>query len=749
MTLARYQFTVTDAAGNIVPRAKVEVKREAAGRPLAAIKSDRAGTVPLLNPGQADDDGFFGFHVAGGAYQIRAYVGPSNAPTFERKWNYVAIGNLSEFDIEALLSGKRQQVRAATTGNVTISTALNSGDAIDGVTLANGDLVLVKDQTTKAQNGIYVVGAVPARSVEFDTYDEHAGAMVAVVSGTANANAVFLCTANAGGVLNTTAIDFTKLASTAGPPGDPATIEIGEVTTGAPGTDVVIENVGTSTALILNIQIPAGDLGPANSLSIGTVEGGVEASATVTGSAPNQILNLVLPDGPEGAPATIEIGEVTTGAPGSDVVIENVGTSTALILNIQIPAGDLGPANSLSIGTVEGGAEASATLTGSAPNQILNLVLPDGPEGAPATIEIGEVTTGAPGTDVIIENVGTSSALILNIQIPEGAPGAGSGDMLKSVYDPDGNGKIANAQLENLAQATVKGRRAGAGTGAPGDVAFSDLKADMGLANVDNTSDANKPVSTAQQTALDLKQNLSGRGAANGYASLGADGKVPASQMPAIAITDTYEVASQSAMLALSDAEKGDVAIRTDLNKCFILSTNSYGTLADWKELKTPTDVVLSVVGLTGTITQSALKTALALAKADVGLGNVDNTSDMSKPVSTAQAAADAVKSNITRTRRTPTGADTFVIGDAGNVVEMNSATPVAWTVPPNSSVAFPVETQIDLLNYGAGLPTLTAGAGVTIRAADNKMKIAKQFAGATLYKRATDEWVLTGNLTS
>ena len=58
-------------------------------------------------------------------------------------------------------------------------------------------------------------------------------------------------------------------------------------------------------------------------------------------------------------------------------------------------------------------------------------------------------------------------------------------------------------------------------------------KADVGLGNVDNTSDASKPVSTATQTALNAKQATSEKGVANGYASLGADGKVPSSQLPA------------------------------------------------------------------------------------------------------------------------------------------------------------------------------------------------------------------------
>ncbi|WP_420433017.1 hypothetical protein [Hyphobacterium sp.] len=58
------------------------------------------------------------------------------------------------------------------------------------------------------------------------------------------------------------------------------------------------------------------------------------------------------------------------------------------------------------------------------------------------------------------------------------------------------------------------------------------VKADVGLGNVDNTSDADKPVSTAQQTALDAKQATGEKGAANGYASLDGDGKVPLDELP-------------------------------------------------------------------------------------------------------------------------------------------------------------------------------------------------------------------------
>ena len=82
---------------------------------------------------------------------------------------------------------------------------------------------------------------------------------------------------------------------------------------------------------------------------------------------------------------------------------------------------------------------------------------------------------------------------------------------------------------------------------------------------------------------------------------LNGSGKLADSVIPSIAITDTFVVATQAAMLALT-AQVGDVAIRTDLNKSFILQTSPASVLANWQELKTPTDTVNSVNGQTGAV---------------------------------------------------------------------------------------------------------------------------------------------------
>lgn len=70
---------------------------------------------------------------------------------------------------------------------------------------------------------------------------------------------------------------------------------------------------------------------------------------------------------------------------------------------------------------------------------------------------------------------------------------------------------------------------------------------------------------------------------------LGVGGKLDSAVLPAIAISDTFVVATEALMLALSTAEVGDVAVRTDINKSFILKTSGPATLANWQELLTPT----------------------------------------------------------------------------------------------------------------------------------------------------------------
>ena len=89
----------------------------------------------------------------------------------------------------------------------------------------------------------------------------------------------------------------------------------------------------------------------------------------------------------------------------------------------------------------------------------------------------------------------------------------------------------------------------------------------------------------------------------------------------------------------------------------------------------------------------------------------------------------------------------TFVLADAGKMVTSSNGSAQTLTVPPNSSVAYAVGTQVIVQNIGSANATLAEGSGVTINSKDDNKEIDGQFAAATLIKTATNTWSLIGAL--
>ncbi len=89
----------------------------------------------------------------------------------------------------------------------------------------------------------------------------------------------------------------------------------------------------------------------------------------------------------------------------------------------------------------------------------------------------------------------------------------------------------------------------------------------------------------------------------------------------------------------------------------------------------------------------------------------------------------------------------TFVLTDGGKLVTASNGSAQTYTVPPNSSVAFPTGTTITIIGIGAGKVTLAQGSGVTINSKDSEKAIDGQHASVTLIKTATDTWQLIGAL--
>jgi len=209
--------------------------------------------------------------------------------------------------------------------------------------------------------------------------------------------------------------------------------------------------------------------------------------------------------------------------------------------------------------------------------------------------------------------------------------------------------------------------------------------ADVGLGNVNNTSDANKPVSTATQTALNLKVDASQLGVASGVATLDATGKLLTAQIPSALLGATvyqgvWNASTNTPTLVSGTGTKGQY-YKVSVAGTTSIDGNANWTVGDiiiyngttWDAIQGGTSDVSSVFGRVGAVTLLAadVTTALGftpynatnpngyitaagapvqsvagrtgtvvLTSADVGLGNVNNTSDANKPVSTAQQSA-------------------------------------------------------------------------------------------------------------
>lgn len=150
----------------------------------------------------------------------------------------------------------KQSVRAASTANIA---SLSGTMTIDGVALAVGDRVLVKDQSTTSQNGVYVVAASTwARAADMDAWGELVSAYLFVEQGTANADVGFLCTVDPGGTLGTTPVTFVQFSGAGqiaagagltrtGNTLDVVTASSGRIVVNADSIDLATTGVGAGT----------------------------------------------------------------------------------------------------------------------------------------------------------------------------------------------------------------------------------------------------------------------------------------------------------------------------------------------------------------------------------------------------------------------------------------------------------------------------------------------------------------------
>ena len=250
------------------------------------------------------------------------------------------------------------------------------------------------------------------------------------------------------------------------------------------------------------------------------------------------------------------------------------------------------------------------------------------------------------------------------------------------------------------------------------------VKGDVGLGNVDNTSDANKPVSTATQTALDLK--LASATAASTYAPLASAALTGTPTAPtAAAATNTTQIATtefvRAEVAALVNSAASTLDTLGEIATALGNDANFSTTLTTNLGLKAP----LASPTFTGTVTLPA-----------AGIVFTDGTQ--------AKEGTPSRTPIITKT-------DSYTLSaltERDSLIEMGKATAQTVTIPTNASVAYPVGTSIDILQTGAGQVTIAGAGGVTVNSTPG-LKLRTQWSSATLFKRAENTWVVFGDLTA
>ncbi len=343
------------------------------------------------------------------------------------------------------------------------------------------------------------------------------------------------------------AITSAKIADLTIATGDIAdsAITSGKIATGAVGT-TKIDDLSVTTAKIVDSAVTAAKIA-SDAVTTAKI---LDANVTTAKIADSAITSAKIADG------TIVAGDIADGA-----------ITSAKILDGTIATGDI--------------ADSAITSAKIADATIVNADISATAAIAKTKLDLGGTITSADLVDGTIVNAdinATANIALSKLAVDPLARANHTGTQTASTIS-DFDTQVRTNRLDQMAAPTAA-------------VALNAQKI-TGLADP-----------TSAQDAVTLNYITTQKGVANGLAELDGNGLVPTHHLPALAITTTQVVASQAAMLALT-AQIGDVAVRTDVNKSFILTATPATTLANWQELLTPTDAVLSVDGSTGAVSLS------------------------------------------------------------------------------------------------------------------------------------------------
>jgi hypothetical protein len=272
-----------------------------------------------------------------------------------------------------------------------------------------------------------------------------------------------------------------------------------------------------------------------------------------------------------------------TASPTGGVIVSDAGNDAIIPISDGINAGLLSPADKIKLNnTVNYTDENAQDAVGNAlvDTTTIDFTYDDASAQITAIVKPNSITSGELSTTVnnslALSSTSVQPATLLNYfnktsdnsdSITEGATKKFVTTAEKATWNAKQDGLVSGANIKTINGSTI-----------------------LGAGNITVITD------------ISGKEDTINKNVANGYAGLGTDGKLLSSQLPSITISDTFLTSSQSAMLALV-AQTGDVSVRTDLNKSFILKGSDPTVLANWQELLTPTSAVTTVFGRNGGVT--------------------------------------------------------------------------------------------------------------------------------------------------